>query len=448
VRKLRIRDLSLIWFLIPFTILSLGSSLFFFNPVFGQSESFSDNTSDCYNSDLTSEDESGIIATASAYDFPDSGPFISISTDLVRYIAGDIVWIYGYVLDSNGCPVQQPVHLQIDRGSEEVHRSTVVSDSYDGYFEDVGLNADKAGVYKVKVIVNGTDPNNYPKTQFEVKEIFDTRPAYMLYVGVGFFGGLAFILLREIKNVALTEMLRFICLTGIAFSIIAALLLTDVQIGANSPVGLVQAVKRADGDGNCDGSDLSSDLSSGPKREWMINFGGQPPDYCGTGIQVPVNIIVFGIAGGYLRYLWDTARLREKMQEIMKKNSQNVITRTWLFYVSLHDLALFILSPLLAIVVWFVLSESGATGLFTIAAISFTVGLVTEEIIQTLMRFTTSILRSAESVSGRTQDKTVEIKEISNGNGKKEAIEKKGEEAIVQRKDTEETKSTNTATTA
>jgi hypothetical protein len=262
----------------------------------------------------------------------------------------------------------------------------------------------------------------------------------MLYIGAGFFGGLAFVLLREIKNIALTEMLRFICLTGIAFSMIAALLLTDVQIGTNSPVGLVQALKSADGDRNCDEPDPSSDQSSETEqREWMINFGGQSPDYCGSGIQVPVNIIVFGIAGGYLRYLWDTARLREKMQDVMKKNGQHVINRTWLFYVSLHDLALFILSPLLAIVVWFVLSESGATGLFTIAAVSFTVGLVTEEIIQTLMRFTSSVLRSAESAGGKMQDKTAMIKDISNGNGKKEVIEKNGDQAtIIQKKDTEE----------
>jgi hypothetical protein len=428
VTSIRIRDSSFIEFLIPLTILYLCSSLSFSNQAFAQSNSSSDTTLSCYNSGFNSEQEdNSVIAAASADAFSGNGPFISVTTNLVKYIAGDAVALTGSVIDTNGCPLQQPVHLEVDRGSEEVYAITVLPDS-DGDFYDSGLNADKAGVYTVKAIPSGTDPSNYATIKFEVKEMFDTRPAYMLYVGIGFFGGLAFIVSREIKNIALTEMLRFICLTGIAFSIIAALLLTDVQIGTNSPVGLV--VKTADDSGNCDESVLSTEI----KGEWMINFGGQPPYYCGTGIQVPVNIIVFGIAGGYLRYLWDTARLREKMQEVMKKNSQNAITRTWLFYVSLHDLALFLLSPLLAIVVWFVLSTSGATGLFTIAAVSFTVGLVTEEIIHTLIRFTTSVLRAAESAGGRTQDKTIEIKEISNGNGngKKEGIENKGEAAIEQ----------------
>jgi hypothetical protein len=453
-----IKDFSSIQFLVPLMILSLASSLLFFNQAFGQVEpDYSNNN--CGDLGPASESENSLISTVSAEDLSRSGPSISISTDLRKYIVGDGVAINGHASDSNGCAFNQPVYLEVLRDKDKIYTSTIlpyVADYYEstsmslggGYFLDSGVNADKPGVYTVNALVNGPDGTRYiaATSQFEVKEIFDTRPAYMLYVGLAFFGGLAFILSKEIKNAALTETLRFICLSGIAFSIIAALLLTDVQIGTYSPVGLV--VSEADNEGGC--RESVSTESTESIKEWMINFGGQPPYYCGSGIQVPVNIIVFGIAGGYLRYLWDTARLRQKIHDEMKNESQHKVSRTWLFYVSLHDLALFILSPLLAVVVWFVLSESGATGLFTIAAVSFTVGLVTEEIIQTLIRFTTSVLRAAESVGEKTQDKIGEIKEISNGNGnvKDEAIENKVQQVIIQNKDRQETKLTDTATAA
>jgi hypothetical protein len=448
-----IKDFSSIQFLVPLMIFSLASSLLFFNEAFGQVEpDYSNNN--CGVLGPASESENSEISTVGAEDLSRSGLTISISTALRKYIVGDGVAINGHAFDSNGCAFNQPVYLEVLRDKDEIYTSiilpyaeyygsTSMSDGK-GYFVDSGVNADKPGVYTVNARVNRPDGTGdiSAKSQFEVKEIFDTRPAYMLYVGLAFFGGLAFILSKEIKNAALTETLRFICLSGIAFSIIAALLLTDVQIGTYSPVGLV--LSGADNEGGCRES-----VSNEPIKEWMINFGGEPP-YCGTGIQVPVNVIVFGIAGGYLRYLWDTARLRQKMHDEMKNEGQHKVSRMCLFYVSLHDLALFILSPLLAVVVWFVLSESGATGLFTIAAVSFTVGLVTEEIIQTLIRFTTSVLRAAESVGEKTQDKIGEIKEISNGNGnvKDEAIENKVQQVIIQNKDRQETKLTDTATAA
>jgi hypothetical protein len=108
-----------------------------------------------------------------------------------------------------------------------------------------------------------------------------------------------------------------------------------------------------------------------------------------------VNVFIFGIAGGYLRYLWKTAKLRMKREKHVAEGSASDKDRmrTWSFYQSLEDLALLFLSPLLAIAIWFVLFEGGTTGTYAIAVISFTVGLVTEEVIQTLIGFTGSILR-------------------------------------------------------
>ena len=43
---------------------------------------------------------------------------------------------------------------------------------------------------------------------------------------------------------------------------------------------------------------------------WILNIGGSSIDNFKTGIQIPVYVIVFGIVGGYLRYLYKTSKLR------------------------------------------------------------------------------------------------------------------------------------------
>jgi hypothetical protein len=57
--------------------------------------------------------------------------------------------------------------------------------------------------------------------------------------------------------------------------------------------------------------------------------------------------------------------------------------------------ALLFLSPLLAITTWFLLGQAGlteASGIFMLAAISFTVGLVTDNVIHALIEFANSKL--------------------------------------------------------
>jgi len=39
----------------------------------------------------------------------------------------------------------------------------------------------------------------------------------------------------------------------------------------------------------------------------MINIGGVQDDEYSAGIQVPVNVVIFGIGGAYLRFLYKTA---------------------------------------------------------------------------------------------------------------------------------------------
>ena len=54
-------------------------------------------------------------------------------------------------------------------------------------------------------------------------------------------------------------------------------------------------------------------ILSSPESHWVINVGGirgsttDPFDLVG-GVQLPLYIVLFGIAGGYLRYLYEIAR--------------------------------------------------------------------------------------------------------------------------------------------
>ena len=92
----------------------------------------------------------------------------------------------------------------------------------------------------------------------------------------------------------------------------------------------------------------------------------------------------------------------KKKEDPIKERRERIERRFWLFY-SLNNVALVLLSPLLAIAVWFVLVQQGIegnqgvqgqTGIFLLAAISFTIGLVTDEVIRMLIRFTSDRLGS------------------------------------------------------
>ena len=235
-------------------------------------------------------------------------------------------------------------------------------------------------------MVNGTRTAR-ASTTFEVVDIYNSTPARILYITTAFFAGLLIVIASGMRlSYALSEILRFICISGIIFSVIFIFIFIDEPIGGNGPVGLVKK---------------SMNSSSTSPQDWVINIGGtsiSPSDTnaYSTGLQIPIYVVIFGIVGGYLRYLYKTSKLG-----ILDKTSQEDIdSRRRSFYRSLEDLSLLFLSPLLAIAIWFVLSQwtptQGRNNVYILAAVSFTVGLVTDEIVQFLIKLTQSILRVAQ----------------------------------------------------
>jgi hypothetical protein len=101
------------------------------------------------------------------------------------------------------------------------------------------------------------------------------------------------------------------------------------------------------------------------------------------GLNIPFYILTFGISGGFLRYLYKTAG-----KEYEHNGSPPINSATVFVHQTLGELANVLLSPLLAIAVWFILSQGDArTNVYIMAALSFIVGLITEEVIHSLILF-------------------------------------------------------------
>ncbi|HEY7228048.1 MAG TPA: hypothetical protein VH481_07975 [Nitrososphaeraceae archaeon] len=61
---------------------------------------------------------------------------------------------------------------------------------------------------------------------------------------------------------------------------------------------------------------------------------------------------------------------------------------------SIGELSEIVLSPFLAVAAWFLLSVTTTPNIYTVALVSFTVGLVTKDIVQRLTEFTQSTMKS------------------------------------------------------
>jgi hypothetical protein len=227
-------------------------------------------------------------------------------------------------------------------------------------------------------------------------------------MGLAYFAGLIFTLWIPLKipsykggmhvksfrpriGLLTKKLFVFIFITGIVLSPVEAFLLLDLEI-KNSPIGVIKK-QIVNEKGHIE-------------VKWLLNIGGAEGDAYTAGIQVPIYVIVFGIAGGYLRYLYDIWN-REKVKK--KKGLNKPVSRDNLtvsleeyydrlnrriFRKSLGDLALIFMSPLVAIAIWFVLFQNGATSDYVLAAVSITVGLLMREIIIKLEEFSGSLVKT------------------------------------------------------
>jgi hypothetical protein len=93
-----------------------------------------------------------------------------------------------------------------------------------------------------------------------------------------------------------------------------SLLFADLQVGANSPIGLI-VKPPIDENGKVKVDAKGQPLAGG---EWKINVGGHQDNYYESGMQIPISVIIFGIAGSYIRYLYKTAHLKITHNQLNK----------------------------------------------------------------------------------------------------------------------------------
>jgi hypothetical protein len=349
----------------------------------------------------------------------ETDPSISVGTDDSKYSQGEQVTILGRVHNGTGYSSEtlkltiNKTHYEylgvylIQNTSIPITSVTLLTDSFGRFNYNISLQ--EAGKYLVSASTNLNGKSIESTTTFEVENIFFSNTFIMIYMAIFFlllllaviwhannkFGNLSDPVQFRINQnqIANVELLRFLCFSGVAAFTILSLIFADSEIGVNSPIGLVKQNFVA-----LNETQMQTVGQNG-KSAWVINVGGAQNDNYGGGIQVPTYVIVFGLAGGYLRYLYGMRYFFSRLTKDDKfehTDSQwgdlNITDNFSFIRHSLRSLSLFFLSPLIAVAVWFILFQGGTTGKWAIAAISFSLGLITEEVIQVIIGFVRKML--------------------------------------------------------
>jgi hypothetical protein len=337
---------------------------------------------------------------------------LSVGTDRPKYVESQSIRISGTVYDEKGGPVNFPITVKVQEyylnGTSLLTGKTVYSVLLipnNGKYTTVISNGLTKGEYNITSFITFASSKAYnistigtsaAATDVTVENVFLSTPFMILYIGLGIsIPGLLIVAWRREKQLRNHPNIKedgnlpqFIFFTILAFTPIAALALTDVELFPNAPVGLIIKPSAV----------VTSQNVTQSVGEWMINIGGSSSDKYKLGIQIPIAIIIFGIGGGYLRYLFSQAEKRSKnavREGTMRQDSYSIHSHV-VFQEILFDVALLFLSPLLAIAVWLALVQGGLTSAFTLAAVSFVIGLVTKEAGRALVGFARKILETIE----------------------------------------------------
>jgi hypothetical protein len=138
---------------------------------------------------------------------------------------------------------------------------------------------------------------------FEVVPPWKTLWGWMFFIS-GIFGiGLIILTLKSgrIDSFISFEILRFVCISGIILPIIIGLLFIDSEWGTNSPISIIKLY----------GIKTQEQLTN----QWVIAIGGVRTDNYQSGVFIPIYVVIFGLIGGYLRYLYRTMIQRVNFED-------------------------------------------------------------------------------------------------------------------------------------
>ena len=240
---------------------------------------------------------------------------IAVDTDQTTYTPGQVAKLYLFVTDITGCPVNTDVTVtatNLDNPDAGILYQQIfpINGTYNRNF---GVTLEQVGRHNITATVIGTH-STYPPlnadeaaffakpmsamTIIEVKELTHTRAAYVFYVGLASFAGLMIMIALGYTNTTNGQILRFVFISGVIFSVVGSFTFVNQEISGNSPIGLIK----------------KPPISG----EWVVNVGGNLRTSYEDGIQIPINVIIFGIAGGYLRYLYETANFIKNNKQLFE----------------------------------------------------------------------------------------------------------------------------------
>jgi hypothetical protein len=330
----------------------------------------------------------------------------SVQTDHTQYLTNSRMRIYGTIIDNmTGKGISQPVELTVgitngtpdQRGVNYTYKATILS--LNGSYSTYAFSPPKPGNYFVSIKVSNDNSNGWTGNQISVVRFWDSQLAYWPIVGG--LALLAWIICTVVEMVwahrkgkesqkrsddlkrdqlhihVKFEIARLMFISILTLAAVAIFAFIDTPITPNSPFSIITKQ---------DYGGLSPVRNSTqPGLEWWINIGGLSTDNYKSGIQIPVSVIIFGVIGGYLRYLYNLSQ-RDHVEEDSKDDKYQVyyIKKVWQ---SLQDLLLYLLAPIVAMVAWLLLFELGTTSIFTLAAVSFTAGLTINEFINGFRTF-------------------------------------------------------------
>jgi hypothetical protein len=330
-----------------------------------------------------------------------SGPVLSVYTNKMQYAPGEVVHVFGNVNNGTGGSDVEKVTLAVY--DNYINRNNIISNTSSltnngSYF--IEFNAPKPSNYIVTASLEKW--NEMAFTKIASIDPLSSITAYIFYIGlISLILLLVLVPLLSSWSYSISELASFGLISAIVFSPIAALLSSTVELGVDSPLGLILK-HPLDENGQIRLNDRGQPELGG---EWMVNVGGSKHNNYTDGIQIPIYVITFGIIGGYLRYLYETTKSRrryieneiKKIEKETDNEGKKKKIRRFFVFENLKALALIFLAPILAIGVWFVLQQlglqgqqqsvQGQTGIFVLAAVSFTIGLVTEEAVEYLIAF-------------------------------------------------------------
>ena len=314
-----------------------------------------------------------LVSAMGSVDITHGQTIVTIQSDNTKYVSGTPMKIFGNVINISGEIIQEttPVSIRITQldysllGSFPIPVEPNFSNETGAIVpKSTTIALAKNGTYSASIF-SPTEPGHYEITAsaaaqkyfkeysnsyiIEIQELFFTRGAYILYIGgaIGFLGLLVVILKApklstisskeystsasesEQRSIIMQAMdaikypsnfikrpldintytiLRFVFLTILSVTPILAIVFTDVQIAPNSPLGLI----------------IKTDNQNNTviDNQWVVNIGGIAINNYSTGIQIPVSVIIFGIAGSYLRFLYYTST-KEVLEGLLRNLFMN-----------------------------------------------------------------------------------------------------------------------------